>query len=83
MSPKEKAQELFDKYFELVEAQTSEQQEDNARKAALIVCDEVVEGLKQYLHEIYKDQELTSKEYITQAMFVEYWKLIKQEIERL
>ena len=42
MSPKEKAKELFDKYFELVEAQTSEQQEDNARKAALIVCDELI-----------------------------------------
>ena len=42
MSPKEKAKELYDKYFELVEAQTAEQQEDNARKAALIVCDELI-----------------------------------------
>jgi len=42
MSPKEKAKELYDKYFELVEAQTSEQQEENARKAALIVCDELI-----------------------------------------
>jgi len=83
MSPKEKAKELYDKYFELVEAQTSEQQEDNARKAALIVCDEVVEGLKQYLHEIYKDQEMKSIEYVTQAMFVEHWRLIKQEINKL
>lgn len=83
MSPKEKAKELYDKYFELVEAQTSEQQEENARKAALIVCDEVVEGLKQYLHEIYKDQEMTSIEYVTQAMFVEHWRLIKHEINKL
>lgn len=83
MSPKEKAKELYDKYFDLVEAQTSEQQEDNARKAALIVCDEVVEGLKQYLHEIYKEQDLSPIAYITQAMFVEHWKLIKQEINKI
>ncbi len=42
MSPKEKAKELYDKYFELVEAQTSEQQEDNARNAALIAVDEII-----------------------------------------
>jgi len=42
MSPKEKAKELYDKYFELVEAYSSEQQEYNARKAALIVCDEIL-----------------------------------------
>jgi hypothetical protein len=42
MTEKEKAKELIDKYFDLVEAQTAEQQEDNARKAALIVCDELI-----------------------------------------
>jgi hypothetical protein len=42
MRPKEKAKELYDKYFELVEAQTAEQQEDNARKAALIAVDEIL-----------------------------------------
>jgi LPS O-antigen subunit length determinant protein (WzzB/FepE family) len=83
MTPKEKAKELIDKYFDLVEAQTSEQQENNARDAASITCDEVVEGLKQYLHEIYKEQDLSHIAYITQAMFVEHWRLIKQEINKL
>jgi len=83
MNTTEKAKELIDKYFDLVEAHTAEQQEDNARKAALIVCDEVVEGLKAYLHEIYKEQDLSPIAYITQAMFVEHWRLIRNEINKL
>ena len=56
MSPKEKAKELYDKYFELVEAQTSEQQEDNARKAALIAVDEILNtgALGVLLEEYYQ-----------------------------
>lgn len=60
MIHKEKAKELYDKYFELVEAQTSEQQEDNARKAALIVCDEILNtgALGILLEEYYQKVKL-------------------------
>jgi len=47
MIPKEKAKELYDKYFELVEAYSSEQQEYNARKAALIAVSEILEALEE------------------------------------
>jgi len=69
MSPKEKAKELYNKYFELVEAQTSEQQEDNARKAALIVCDEVVETLYEHRWQ--------------NRLIMDYYEEVKQEIENL
>ncbi len=67
MSPKEKAKELYDKYFELVEAQTSEQQEDNARNAALIAVDEIIKlpiaiGISD---------------------LIDYWENVKQEIRYL
>jgi hypothetical protein len=67
MSPKEKAKELYDKYFELVEAQTSEQQEDNARWAALIAVDEIIKlpiaiGISD---------------------LIDYWENVKQEIRHL
>jgi len=67
MSPKEKAKELYDKYFELVEAQTAEQQEDNARKSALIAVDEIIKlpiaiGISD---------------------LIDYWENVKQEIRYL
>ena len=39
MNPKEKAIDLFNKYFDLVEAYSAEQQHENARTAALIAVD--------------------------------------------
>ena len=67
MNTKEKAKELIDKYFDLVEAQTAEQQEDNARKAALIAVKEMkIEFIKIY------DYERAS-----------YWKLVEHEINKL
>ncbi len=39
MNPKEKAIDLFNKYFDLVEAYSAEQQHENARLAALIAVD--------------------------------------------
>jgi hypothetical protein len=70
MSPKEKSKELYDKYFELVEAQTSEQQEDNARKAALIAVDEIIQSHYVVMVGVTKSIE-------------DYWQEVKQEIEKL
>ena len=41
MTPKEKAQELFDKHFEFVEALSAQNQIDNAKECALITVDEI------------------------------------------
>jgi hypothetical protein len=48
MNPKEKAIDLFNKYFDLVEAYSAEQQHENARTAALIAVDLL-------LSEVYAD----------------------------
>ena len=66
MDTTEKAKELIDKYFDLVEAQTSEQQEDNARQAALITCDEVLNALEENRWQ--------------NRLMMDYWEEVKQEI---
>jgi hypothetical protein len=43
MTPKEKAQELFDKYFEFVEAYSVQGQNENAKRCALIAVDLAIE----------------------------------------
>jgi hypothetical protein len=52
MNPKEKAIDLFNKYFDLVEAYSAEQQHENARTAALIAVDLL-------LSEFYADEYYT------------------------
>jgi hypothetical protein len=52
MNPKEKAIDLFNKYFDLVEAYSAEQQHENARTAALIAVDLL-------LSEVYVDEYYT------------------------
>jgi hypothetical protein len=52
MNAKEKAIDLFNKYFDLVEAYSAEQQHENARTAALIAVDLL-------LSEVYADEYYT------------------------
>lgn len=47
-TPKEKAKELIDKFFDYVEAMTSNQQNENAKQCALICVDEIIEELDAY-----------------------------------
>ena len=47
MNPKDKAKQLFNKYFELVEANSSIQQMENARTAAFIAVDEILNALQE------------------------------------
>ena len=44
MTPKEKATELFIKYFEFVEALSVSNQLENAKQCALIAVDEIIFG---------------------------------------
>ena len=67
MTPREKAIELFDKYYPLVEAFSSYQQEYNAKQCALIAVDEILEsspedgqgfdGIKDYWQEVKNEIE--------------------------
>jgi LPS O-antigen subunit length determinant protein (WzzB/FepE family) len=66
MDTKEKAKELIDKYFDLVEAHTAEQQEDNARDAASITCDEVLNALEENRWQ--------------NRLMMDYWEEVKKEI---
>ena len=52
MTPKEKAKQLFNLYFDLVEAHSSMQQEENAKKCALI-------AVELLLSEMYADDFYT------------------------
>ncbi len=66
-SAKEKAVELFDKYFEYVEAFSSNQQHENAKQCALIAVNEIFEL------DIYKCWSIEPK----------YWTDVKIEINKL
>ena len=68
MTPKEKARELYDKYWKIIDTLTTKQ-------CALIAVDEVLENVNYFFSELEKDG-LPNK-------FddeIEYWNEIKQEI---
>lgn len=73
MNPKEKAKELFDKYFLLNESATDENgvwivlalNKGLAKKCALIAVDEILDFL------------------IGSTTVIDYWKEVKQEINNL
>lgn len=47
MTPKEKAQNLFDLHFDYVQAVTSQGQIDNAKECALITVNEILNYIPQ------------------------------------
>ena len=70
MTPKEKAQELFDKYATYVVRWTGgiEVENQNCKQCALIAVDEIIKSLDDVLHP---------------NPFGQYWNKVKQEIENL
>ena len=71
MTPKEKAQELFDKYYIVCQEFTEEIQcSIQAKQCALIAVDEMI-----------KQQQVQFENMIWSC--VEYWKEVKQEINNL
>ena len=70
MTPKEKAQELFDKYATYVVMWTGgiEVENQNCKQCALIAVDEIMKSLDDVLHP---------------NPFGQYWNKVKQEIENL
>ena len=70
MTPKEKAQELFDKYATYVVMWTGgiEVENQNCKQCALIAVDEIIKSLDDVLHP---------------NPFGQYWNKVKQEIKNL
>jgi hypothetical protein len=71
MTPKEKARELYDKYWKIIDTLTTKQ-------CALIAVDEVLENVNYFFSELEKDG-LPNK-------FddeIEYWQEVKKEINKL
>lgn len=74
MTPKEKAQELVDKYWQLnydVDGTTNEKW---AKKGALIAVDEILQGYE------FDSLDIEHKRIMDN---INYWDKIKQEIEKL
>jgi hypothetical protein len=80
MTAKEKAKELFDKYFLLHESATDENgvwvlsalNRGLAKKCALIAVDEILEAIT---FNMYDDEDYNKEDY--------YWEQVKIEIEKL
>jgi len=70
MTPKEKAKELFDKYYELVSYPTPNWR-NIAKQSSVIAVDEVLNA----------DWFIPTKE--DSVMWSNYWNEVKQEIENL
>ena len=74
MTPKEKAEELFDYYYELIFNQESEYWVGDTRKMIVKLSiknvDEIIEAIDWYAYEISKDQ-------------LEYWEEVKQTLTKL
>ena len=70
MTPELKAKELFDKHFDFVEAWSGSNQIENAKQCALITVNEIlkIDNIKPYI--LHKE-------------IIEYWKQVKQEINKL
>jgi hypothetical protein len=71
MTPKEKAQEIFDKYYIVCQEFTEEIQcSIQAKQCALIAVDELINQCWSYRE-------------IDLGLALEYWEEVKQEIEKL
>ena len=75
MTPNEKAKELVDKFWDATPEQTSFDPVNHAKQCALIAVDEIMR-----LHHYLPRQEITGS---TALYSTDYWKQVKQEIEKL
>ena len=71
MKTKEKAKELFNKFFPYVEAMSSRQQDENAKQCALIAIEISIKELDAY-----------NKHGGLQGT-IDFWQEVKTEIEKL
>lgn len=87
MTPKQKAKELFDKYYIICQEFTQEIQcSIQAKQCALIAVDEIIKSKKlNYLftQNQINSMESTSDDRWIHETFIEYWDKVKREIEKL
>jgi hypothetical protein len=78
MTPKEKAEELFDKFRVKVHDRngTSAMNGFEAKQCALIAVNEI---LKEYVHAENHIEDIMGKI----SIYIKYWQEVKQEIEAL
>lgn len=81
MTPKGKARELVDKYYNF-----GDQEFDYSKECALIAVDEIVKS--KSLRYLFTEDEIscmegTSDDRWIYDTFMKYWQKVKQEIEKL
>ena len=79
MTPKEKAQELFDKYFDQMLSFGFHLSNRQISKIALIAVDEIIEATNMYQYGINNALEHIPAKIVKHP----YWQEVKQEIENL
>jgi hypothetical protein len=68
MTPQEKSKQLYNKFLRYVPAE-EEFEHEYAKQCALIAVDEIL--------------VVMNEEYFSDALKIEYWEQVKQEIEKL
>jgi hypothetical protein len=86
MTPKEKAIELFSNYryiLSVPNAPLGELKDDIAKSCAIIAVDEIIESRKDDI--AFNDTMWgnASEYYTPHPMYLNYWNLVKKEIENL
>ena len=78
MTPKEKAEELFNKFYEVLPSYADEGQIEwqSAKQCALIAVDEIMNFME-------KDDKESKTCYWANHPTLSYWYKVKQEIEKL
>ena len=76
MTPKEKALELWEKYFRLNYDWDGATKDEWAKEGALIAVDEI---LKEYAHAENHIEDIMGRI----SLYIKYWQEVKQEIEKL
>lgn len=75
MTSKEKAKELFDKFYYVIPSFELPIDDQVAKECALIAVDEIIDCLL--------DDDLYIKEGTNFDIFIKYWNQVKEEIEKL
>ena len=83
MTPKEKAEELYNKYAPYM-LEWDGVEKWAVKECSLIAVDECIESTKQLIHHYTKgNDERYASMYLSMSLSVQYWIEVKQEIEKL
>jgi hypothetical protein len=83
MTPKEKAIELWGKYYNLNLEWDGVLNEKWAKEGALITVDEIIKSREEDRHFDDTLSSIGSEYYTPHPMYLTYWLQVKQEIEQL